>query len=176
MFRIIRILGILERNHRSLLIFHWVRINWVNWVREKAFDRLSVWSHARIPDTRLNGYCDKSSLLGEIIHLFIKLNVKFFVSNFEWVKNFHIYRCVYYSRIRLDNVQTRVRWWRDGILLADSGEPRHEPPERVKMYSNRSLEVSHVKRNDTGEYVCQASRPAPWGHATQVHEIEVMCK
>ncbi|XP_016920426.1 neurotrimin [Apis cerana] len=74
----------------------------------------------------------------------------------------------------LDNVQTRVRWWRDGILLADSGEPRHEPPERVKMYSNRSLEVSHVKRNDTGEYVCQASRPAPWGHATQVHEIEVM--
>nr|XP_012136687.1 PREDICTED: limbic system-associated membrane protein-like isoform X2 [Megachile rotundata]XP_012136688.1 PREDICTED: limbic system-associated membrane protein-like isoform X2 [Megachile rotundata] len=42
------------------------------------------------------------------------------------------------------------------------------------MYSNRSLEVSHVKRNDTGEYVCQASRPAPWGYATQVHEIEVM--
>ncbi|XP_076376094.1 limbic system-associated membrane protein [Megalopta genalis] len=74
----------------------------------------------------------------------------------------------------LDNVQTRVRWWRDGILLADSGEPRHVPPGRVRMYSNRSLEVSHVKRNDTGEYVCQASRPAPWGHATQVHEIEVM--
>nr|XP_031839817.1 neurotrimin isoform X1 [Nomia melanderi] len=74
----------------------------------------------------------------------------------------------------LDNVQTRVRWWRDGILLADSGEPRHVPPDRVKMYSNRSLEVSQVKRNDTGEYVCQASRPAPWGHATQVHEIEVM--
>ncbi|KAK1131173.1 hypothetical protein K0M31_017462 [Melipona bicolor] len=74
----------------------------------------------------------------------------------------------------LDNVQTRVRWWRDGILLADSGEPRHVPPERVRMYSNRSLEVSQVRRNDTGEYVCQASRPAPWGHATQVHEIEVM--
>ncbi|XP_076280807.1 limbic system-associated membrane protein isoform X1 [Lasioglossum baleicum] len=74
----------------------------------------------------------------------------------------------------LDNVEARVRWWRDGILLADSGEPRHVPPERVRMYSNRSLEVSHVKRNDTGEYVCQATRPAPWGHATQVHEIEVM--
>ncbi|XP_034170837.2 neurotrimin isoform X1 [Osmia lignaria lignaria] len=74
----------------------------------------------------------------------------------------------------LDNVQTTVRWWRDGFLLADSGEPQHVPPERVRMYSNRSLEVSHVKRNDTGEYVCQASRPAPWGYATQVHEIEVM--
>ncbi|XP_017880496.1 neurotrimin-like isoform X2 [Ceratina calcarata] len=74
----------------------------------------------------------------------------------------------------LDNVQTRVRWWRDGTLLADSGDPRHESPERVRMYSNSSLEVSHVRRNDTGEYVCQASRPAPWGHATQVHEIEVM--
>ncbi|XP_076760842.1 limbic system-associated membrane protein [Xylocopa sonorina] len=73
-----------------------------------------------------------------------------------------------------DNVQSRVRWWKDRILLADSGEPLTEPPERVRMYSNRSLEVSNVKRNDTGEYVCQASRPAPWGHATQVHEIEVM--
>lgn len=75
-----------------------------------------------------------------------------------------------------DNVQTRVRWWSDGNLLADSGEPRHEPSERIRMYSNRSLEVSQVKRSDTGEYVCQASRPAPWGHATQVHEIEVMCE
>lgn len=90
---------------------------------------------------------------------------------FPYIRVVYVILC-----IRLDNVQTRVRWWRDGILLADSGEPRHEPPERVKMYSNRSLEVSHVKRNDTGEYVCQASRPAPWGHATQVHEIEVMCK
>ncbi|XP_076619332.1 limbic system-associated membrane protein isoform X2 [Colletes latitarsis] len=74
----------------------------------------------------------------------------------------------------VDKVQTMVRWWRDGILLADSGEPRHVPPERVRMYLNRSLEVSHVKRNDTGVYVCQASRPAPWRYATQVHEIEVM--
>ncbi|XP_076236318.1 neurotrimin [Calliopsis andreniformis] len=74
----------------------------------------------------------------------------------------------------LDNVQTRVRWWRDRILLADSGEPQHVSPERIRMYANRSLEVSYVKQNDTGKYVCQASRPAPWGHATQVHDIEVM--
>ncbi|XP_015513648.2 neural cell adhesion molecule 1 [Neodiprion lecontei] len=68
----------------------------------------------------------------------------------------------------------RVRWWRDGVLLADSGEPTLLLPARIKMRENNSLEVSYVKPEDTGEYVCQASRPAPWGHVTQVHAIEVM--
>ncbi|KAG7206790.1 hypothetical protein KM043_000701 [Ampulex compressa] len=73
-----------------------------------------------------------------------------------------------------ENAQLRLRWWRGGISLADSGEPQHMPPERVRMYSNGSLEVAHVQRNDTGQYVCQVSSPGPWGHATQAHEIEVI--
>lgn len=68
-----------------------------------------------------------------------------------------------------------MRWWREEILLADSRDPEL-PPERVTMYSNGSLRVLHVQREDSGEYVCQAIRPAPWGHVTQVHEIEVMCE
>ncbi|XP_048514150.1 limbic system-associated membrane protein-like isoform X1 [Athalia rosae] len=76
----------------------------------------------------------------------------------------------------VDNTGTpaRVRWWREGVLLADSGEATLLLPARIKMCENNSLEVSSVKPEDTGEYVCQASRPAPWGHVTQVHAIEVM--
>ncbi|XP_066593871.1 neurotrimin-like isoform X2 [Prorops nasuta] len=74
----------------------------------------------------------------------------------------------------LDGSKARVRWWRKGKLLADSGEPTVSPPKRVRMWSNQSLEVHHVQPEDSGEYVCQASRPAPQGHVTQVHEIEVM--
>lgn len=72
--------------------------------------------------------------------------------------------------------QTRVRWWRDGSLLVDSFEKKLPSPERVTLYSNGSLRVLHVQREDSGEYVCQAIRPSPWGHVTQVHEIEVMCE
>lgn len=73
-------------------------------------------------------------------------------------------------------MQPRVRWWREEILLADSFEPDMPIPEKVTMYGNGSLRVRHVQREDSGEYVCQAIRPAPWGHVTQVHEIEVMCE
>lgn len=72
--------------------------------------------------------------------------------------------------------QTRVRWWREEVLLADSNEQKLPSPERVTLYSNGSLRVLHVQREDSGEYVCQAIRPSPWGHVTQVHEIEVMCE
>lgn len=72
--------------------------------------------------------------------------------------------------------QTRVRWWREGSLLADSFEQKLLSPERVTLYSNGSLRVLHVQREDSGEYVCQAIRPSPWGHVTQVHKIEVMCE
>ncbi|XP_024939670.1 neural cell adhesion molecule 1 isoform X1 [Cephus cinctus] len=71
-------------------------------------------------------------------------------------------------------VPTRVRWWRKDTLLADSGEPNLVLPPRIKMYGNKSLEVVHVQPEDTGEYVCQASRPAPSGYVNQVHAIEVM--
>lgn len=74
----------------------------------------------------------------------------------------------------VEGAQTRVRWWREGSLLADSFEQKLLSPERVTLYSNGSLRVLHVQREDSGEYVCQAIRPSPWGHVTQVHKIEVM--
>ncbi|XP_071641153.1 neurotrimin [Temnothorax longispinosus] len=74
----------------------------------------------------------------------------------------------------VEGAQTRVRWWREEVLLADSFEQERPSPERVTLYSNGSLRVLHVQREDSGEYVCQAIRPSPWGHVTQVHEIEVM--
>lgn len=76
----------------------------------------------------------------------------------------------------LVGAQTRMRWWREETLLADSGERNRTPPERIIMYQNGSLQVLNVQREDSGEYVCQVIRPTPWGHVTQVHEIEVMCK
>lgn len=72
--------------------------------------------------------------------------------------------------------QTRMRWWREEILLADSFEMDRQTPERITMFKNGSLQVLNVQREDSGEYVCQAIRPSPWGHVTQVHEIEVMCE
>lgn len=69
----------------------------------------------------------------------------------------------------------RIRWWRDGILLADTGESTLLLSARIKLRENNSLEVTSVNVDDTGKYVCQASRPSPWGHVTQVHAIEVMC-
>ncbi|XP_023290157.1 limbic system-associated membrane protein isoform X2 [Orussus abietinus] len=68
-------------------------------------------------------------------------------------------------------VPTRVRWWHEDVLVADTSEV--VPRVRVKMWDNRSLEVSFIQREDAGLYVCQASRPAPWGHVTQVHAIRV---
>lgn len=72
--------------------------------------------------------------------------------------------------------QTKVRWWREGVLLAESSGQERPSSDRVTLYSNGSLQVLHVQREDSGEYVCQAIRPSPWGHVTQVHEIEVMCE
>ncbi|KAK2587253.1 hypothetical protein KPH14_002990 [Odynerus spinipes] len=71
-------------------------------------------------------------------------------------------------------VQIRVKWWGRGTFLADSDDPRIVTPERVRLWSNRSLEISNIQPEDRGEYVCQASRPTPWGYVTHVHEIQVM--
>lgn len=67
-------------------------------------------------------------------------------------------------------------WWRDGLLLVDSDDTNVLPPERIRLWSNGSLEVYRVQQKDTGEYKCNASRPAPWGSIIQIHAIEVMCK
>lgn len=74
----------------------------------------------------------------------------------------------------VEGTQTKVRWWREGVLLAESSGQERPSSDRVTLYSNGSLQVLHVQREDSGEYVCQAIRPSPWGHVTQVHEIEVM--
>ncbi|XP_035726230.1 limbic system-associated membrane protein-like [Vespa mandarinia] len=71
-------------------------------------------------------------------------------------------------------VQTRVKWWGKGILLADSDDPRLMTPERIHLWNNGSLLISNLQPEDTGEYVCQASRPTPWGYVTHVHDIQVM--
>ncbi|XP_015110076.1 neurotrimin [Diachasma alloeum] len=71
-------------------------------------------------------------------------------------------------------VPTIVRWWKDDRQLADSGDPNFVVPNRMKMWDNMSLEISQVQPEDSGEYVCQATRPSSWGHVTQVHAIEVM--
>ncbi|XP_033214273.1 hemicentin-1-like isoform X2 [Belonocnema kinseyi] len=68
----------------------------------------------------------------------------------------------------------RVMWWRDGLLLVDSDDTNVVPPERIRLWSNGSLEVYRVQQKDTGEYKCNASRPAPWGSVIQIHAIEVM--
>lgn len=71
-------------------------------------------------------------------------------------------------------VATRVKWWGNGIPLADSDDPNLVTPERIRLWSNRSLEISNVQPGDMGEYVCQASRPTPWGYVTRVYDIQVM--
>lgn len=67
-----------------------------------------------------------------------------------------------------------VKWWVNGTLLVNSDDPHTVLPERVRLWANRSLEISNVELEDTGEYVCQASRPDPWGYVTRVYSIEVM--
>ncbi|XP_014613905.1 PREDICTED: limbic system-associated membrane protein-like [Polistes canadensis] len=71
-------------------------------------------------------------------------------------------------------VPTRVKWWGNGISLADSDDPNLVTPERIRLWSNRSLEISNIQPGDMGEYVCQASRPTPWGYVTRVYDIQVL--
>lgn len=64
-----------------------------------------------------------------------------------------------------------VRWHRDDVLLVDSRHPEIPPPERIHLWSNGSLQVSHVKTKDTGEYYCEIM--VAGGQAVQIHAIEV---
>ncbi|XP_067006796.2 igLON family member 5 isoform X2 [Anabrus simplex] len=67
-----------------------------------------------------------------------------------------------------------VRWWRDDKLLADSSDPNITTPARVTMFPNNTLQVEELRPEDTGEYMCQVVRPAPWNPIQQMHAIEVL--
>ncbi|GAB0098045.1 Immunoglobulin [Sergentomyia squamirostris] len=64
-----------------------------------------------------------------------------------------------------------IRWLREELLLADTGNPDFTPPERVRLFTNGSLQVANVKLEDTGEYLCQIASES--GLAMQRHAIEV---
>lgn len=81
--------------------------------------------------------------------------------------------CYFYFRIDME--RPRVKWWRKGNLLVDSYK-QELLSDKIILYHNGSLQVRHVQQEDSGEYVCQMIRPVPWGHVTQIREIEVMCK
>ncbi|XP_025270557.1 limbic system-associated membrane protein isoform X2 [Camponotus floridanus] len=72
--------------------------------------------------------------------------------------------------------QTRIKWWREETLLADSSERNRpkESPERIIMYQNGTLQILNVQREDSGQYVCQVTRLTSWGGVTQLHKLEVM--
>lgn len=67
-----------------------------------------------------------------------------------------------------------MRWWKEAVLLADSSNPDVVPPNRVSM-NKWNLKIDDVRPEDTGEYVCKASRVTTWGDVTQVYAIQVLC-
>lgn len=64
-----------------------------------------------------------------------------------------------------------VRWHRDDVPLVDSRHPEVLPPERIKLWSNGSLQVSNLKAEDTGDYYCEIMSNSE--QAVQLHAIEV---
>nr|XP_024216654.1 neurotrimin [Halyomorpha halys] len=74
----------------------------------------------------------------------------------------------------VDNLgEYKVKWWKDGILLAESGHKTVQSPN-VEVFENHTLRVSHVGDSDSGQYVCQVVRPPPWGPIYQHHAIQVL--
>ncbi|CAG9764102.1 unnamed protein product [Ceutorhynchus assimilis] len=69
---------------------------------------------------------------------------------------------------------TAVKWFKSEDLLADSDNETVALPLRYTLWDNGSLEIQKVEPSDTGEYVCEISRPDPWGVVRQRHAIEVL--
>lgn len=69
-----------------------------------------------------------------------------------------------------------VKWYKNQDILADSANRSHQPPLRHTLWDNGSIEIQRVQPEDTGEYVCEISRPEPWGVVRQRHAIEVLRK
>ncbi|KAF5291192.1 hypothetical protein FQA39_LY14434 [Lamprigera yunnana] len=72
------------------------------------------------------------------------------------------------------NEINRIRWYKDGELLTDSGPPRMLPPDRMSLGANGSLLVTRIEHSDTAEYTCEIIRPVPWSPIVQRHAIEVL--
>lgn len=68
-----------------------------------------------------------------------------------------------------------VRWLRDDVAIVDSRHPELFPPPRITLFTNGSLQVREVQRNDTAEYLCEVMT-ASHVPETQLHAIEVQCK
>ncbi|XP_055298942.1 limbic system-associated membrane protein isoform X2 [Sitodiplosis mosellana] len=63
-----------------------------------------------------------------------------------------------------------VRWLRDDVAIVDSRYPDVAP--RITLFTNGSLQVRDVKRNDTAEYLCEVMTTT-FSLETQLHAIEV---
>ncbi|KRT85449.1 Immunoglobulin, partial [Oryctes borbonicus] len=68
----------------------------------------------------------------------------------------------------------RIKWYKNKVIIADSGPPVLLPPDRFKLWGNGSIEVVYVQPPDTGEYMCEVVRPEPWAPVKQIHAIEVL--
>ncbi|ENN79006.1 hypothetical protein HUJ04_003526 [Dendroctonus ponderosae] len=69
---------------------------------------------------------------------------------------------------------TSVKWFKNDDLLGDSANESVALPSRHTLWQNGSLEILHVQPEDTGHYICEISRPEPWGVVRQKHAIEVL--
>ncbi|XP_052742892.1 neurotrimin [Bicyclus anynana] len=67
----------------------------------------------------------------------------------------------------------RVRWYKNGSLLADSRDPNLLLPLRARMFANFSLQLEGLLPPDTADYTCEVIRPEPWGPIRQTHSIQV---
>lgn len=68
-----------------------------------------------------------------------------------------------------------IRWLRDDVAIVDTRYPDAPPPPRITLFTNGSLQVRDVKRNDTAEYLCEITTTT-FSLETQLHAIEVQCK
>ncbi|KAB0802103.1 hypothetical protein PPYR_04289 [Photinus pyralis] len=72
------------------------------------------------------------------------------------------------------SIYNRIKWYKNGELLTDSGPPSMLPPSKMSLAANGSLLVTDVQHEDTGEYMCEIIRPDPWSTIRQRHAIEVL--
>lgn len=66
-----------------------------------------------------------------------------------------------------------VRWYKENQLLVDSRDSNETPtPERIRLWSNGSLQISQLQPSDTGDYTC-ALKTDNDTDVTKMHSIIV---